>query len=253
MGTTGDLIYHHYAPIYHAAGQATFGQALAAIILAQLPALPQRVLDLACGTGAATLTFAAAGASVVGIDRSPAMLAIARDQAAQRGLDVTWIEADIRHLAPVPPLHPASFDLITCLFDSLNYLTDDDDLATVCRLAGRLLRRGGQFIFDLNTLATFATWRETDQVVFDGRDLLLINRLDFDHEQQRASGRIVWFQRCGTRWYRGEETHIERPWPDEQIVAACQAGGLRLVARLNPNWTPADADAPRVVYVARAE
>jgi len=249
LPATETMNYRAYAPIYHAAGQATFGATLASTILEHLP-LPQRVLDLACGTGAAALVFAARGAVVVGVDLSPDMLRIAQEQAVQRGLDVAWIEADIRALPPDPRLAPASFDLITCLFDSLNQLLDDTDLTAVCRTVGTLLRPGGYFIFDLNTPAGLRTWHEYDQVTFDGRDLLVINRLTFDPVQQRAYGRIIWFRREGQRWWRGEETHCERPWEETDIAAALKAGGLVLTARLTPQWTPATIDDPRVVYVA---
>lgn len=241
--------YRAYASIYHAAGQATFGATLAHTILDHLPR-SQRVLDLACGTGAAALVFAAGGAIVVGVDRSPDMLRIAQNQAMQRGLAVEWIEADIRSLPSDSRLAPASFDLCTCLFDSLNQLLDDTDLATVCRQAGTLLRPGGHFIFDLNTPAGLRSWQEYDQVTFDGRDLIVINRLTFDPAQQRAYGRIVWFRREGQRWWRGEETHCERPWEEGEIAAALDAGGLVLVDRLTPQWLPATTDEPRIVYVA---
>jgi SAM-dependent methyltransferase len=244
------MIYLDYAPIYHAAGQAAFGTALAHIILAHQPTRPRRVLDLACGTGAAALVFAAAGATVVGVDASAAMLAIARDQAHQRGLTVEWIEADIRALPDDPRLQPGSFDLCTCLFDSLNHLTEDGDLANVCRSVGKLLRPGGQFIFDLNTLASFKTWHEYDQVIFDSPHLLVVNRLHFDHCQQRAYGRFVWFRREGERWWRGEETHCERAWSDDEIVAALTAGEMQLKACRTPQWTATTVDEPRVVYVA---
>ncbi|WP_298815985.1 class I SAM-dependent DNA methyltransferase [Chloroflexus sp.] len=245
-----DLTYQAYAPIYHAAGQATFGANLARLILARQPQPPRWVLDLACGTGAAALVFAAAGANVVGVDRSPAMLTIAGEQAAQRGLAITWITADIRSLPSTPLLQPGRFDLCTCLFDSLNQLTSDHDLAAVCQTVGKLLRPGGQFIFDLNTLAGFTAWHEYDQVIFDGRDLLVVNRLHFDHSRQRAYGRFVWFQRQGNRWWRGEETHCERPWSEEEIAAALTANRLRLIARLTPEGEAAASDAPRIVYVA---
>ena len=58
-----------------------FGEALAAWALgwlAERAATPSRVLDLACGTGAATLRFAAAGCAAFGLDRSAAMLAASR-------------------------------------------------------------------------------------------------------------------------------------------------------------------------------
>ncbi len=247
---TGDLTYHAYAPVYHATGQAAFGAGLAQRILAHQQQTPRAVLDLACGTGAAALIFAAAGADVVGVDRSPAMLAIAQEQAAQRGLAITWITADIRALpSDDPRLPPAHFDLCTCLFDSLNQLTGDNDLTLVCQTVSSLLRPGGQFIFDLNTLAGFTTWNEYDQVIFDGRDLLVVNRLHFDHNCQRAYGRFVWFQRRGERWWRGEETHYERPWSEDDIATALSISGLTLVARLTPDWHEASSTAPRIVYI----
>ncbi len=258
------MIYHDYAPIYHALGQGAFAEALAERILAALPAPPRRVLDLACGTGAATLALATSGAEVVGVDRSPRMLAIARASALARGLPVTLIEADIRQLPsghgqgqadPDRPasrsLPPAAFDLITCLYDSLNYLTGDHDLELALEGAARLLRPGGRLIFDLNTEHEFASWGAgCDQVVHDADGILVYNRLHYDHEEQLAYARIGWFVREGSRWRRGEEQHVERAWSEVEVGAALGSAGLRLLARYTPDWAPAAAEAPRVVYVA---
>jgi SAM-dependent methyltransferase len=249
-------IYDSYAPIYDAMGQGAFAESLTAHLLRSLPAPPRRALDLACGTGAASLALATAGARVVGVDRSRAMLRIARARARDRGLSVRWVAADIRRLGQAPAardaLRPASFDLITCLYDSLNYLTGPDDLAAACAGVARLLRPGGRFVFDLNTAHEFASWDDTDQVVFDTPDLLVYNRLSYDAERRIARGRIVWFVREIERWWRDEETHAERAWGDDEVVAALGAAGLRVTARRTPTWEDAPADARRVVYEAHA-
>ncbi len=245
-------LYRGYAPIYDAIGQGAFAQGLVGRVLAALPEPPARALDLACGTGAATLALAAAGAETVGVDRSPEMLAIARARA--QALPITFIEADIRYLpigAPSAyPLHPASFDLITCLYDSLNYLTGDGELAQTLAGAAQLLAPGGRLIFDLNTEHEFAAWDDVDQVVYDEGGILVYNRLSYDGSARLAHGRIVWFVREGERWWRGEETHAERAWRDEEVVAALAAAGLTLIARRTPDWQLAPPDAPRVVYEA---
>src|SRR5262245_10977460 len=91
-------IYDSYAPVYDAIGQAHFGERMAGWALGWLAASgaqPARVLDLACGTGAAALAFARAGSQVVGVDLSPAMLAIARARARDAGYDIAFIEGDI--------------------------------------------------------------------------------------------------------------------------------------------------------------
>ncbi|MGQ9927404.1 MAG: class I SAM-dependent methyltransferase [Chloroflexaceae bacterium] len=242
-------IYAGYAPIYDAIGQGAFAEALARRLLAALPAPPERVLDLACGTGAATLVFAAHGAATVGVDRSAAMLAIARARACD--LPITWLAADIRRLPVGQLLAPASFDLITCLYDSLNYLTATSDLALAIGNAAHLLRPGGRLIFDLNTEHEFATWGEgLDQVVYDADGLLVYHRLAYDATARLAYGRVVWFVWKDGRWRRGQEQHVERAWSDAEVLDALAGAGLRLIARRAPSWEPAPADAPRVVYEA---
>lgn len=69
-----------------------------------------RVIDLATGTGAQARAFAARGASVVGIDLSPRMLAIARRR--RRGAAIRYIEAD----ATSVPERDASFDVASISF-----------------------------------------------------------------------------------------------------------------------------------------
>lgn len=244
------MIYTDYAPIYDAIGQGAFAEELLARILAALPEPPRRALDLACGTGAASLALAAAGAEVVGVDRSPQMLAIARARARDRGLPVTFVEADLRRLTPALG-HQGPFDLITCLYDSLNYLTGDGELAAALAGAAPLLRPGGRIVFDLNTEQEFLSWDEGDQVVHDSDGILVYNRLSYEPDARLARGKIVWFVRGeGERWWRGEEQHIERAWSEPEVLAALADAGLRLLARRTPAWEPALPDAPRVVYEA---
>src|SRR5262245_14439743 len=146
-------MYEAYAPIYDAIGQGRFSARMAAWALAWLAERgksPARVLDLACGTGEAALVFATAGCDVAGLDQSAAMLEIARGKTRGVGYDIAFIQADIRELPTEDErpktndertqddalssfvLRPSSFDLVTCFYDSLNYLIDDGDLDLVC-------------------------------------------------------------------------------------------------------------------------
>jgi SAM-dependent methyltransferase len=265
-------MYDAYAPIYDAIGQGQFSAKMAERALAWLAdrgERPTRVLDMACGTGAAALVFAAAGCRAVGVDRSSAMLGIARGRARGAGADVTFVEGDIRLLEPrrgirrvnqepESDLHSSRFsvlgswyDLVTCFYDSLNYLTGDGDLGRVFTGVARALAPGGRLLFDINTAAEFATWDDRDVVTYDGSGILVYNRLSYDPAARLATGRIAWFVREIDRWWRGEETHVERAWSDADVQNALEQAGLSLEARLDPHWQPATQDATRVVYVAR--
>jgi demethylmenaquinone methyltransferase / 2-methoxy-6-polyprenyl-1,4-benzoquinol methylase len=96
------------------------------------------VLDVATGTGAVALELVRRhGCSVVGIDRSPEMLAVARRRVAARGLD-TRIELH-EGRAEALPFPDASFDALTVTY-LLRYV--DDPAATINELT-RVVRPGG--------------------------------------------------------------------------------------------------------------
>jgi len=56
------------------------------------------VLELACGPGRHALEFARRGYRVTGVDRTARYLETAREKAGEEGLDVEWVEADMRTL-----------------------------------------------------------------------------------------------------------------------------------------------------------
>ncbi len=91
-----------------------------------------RVLDAACGTGDLAVIAAAAGADVIGLDFSAAMLERARRKAP--ALD--WVQGDLLAL----PFEDASFDAATVGFGIRNV----SDLARGIEELRRVLRPGGR-------------------------------------------------------------------------------------------------------------
>src|SRR6185436_1642041 len=97
-----------------------------------------RVLDVATGTGAVALELVRQhGCSVVGVDRSAEMLAVARARVAAQGLDSRIELSEGR--AEALPFATASFDALTVTY-LLRYV--DDPAATLRELA-RVVRPGG--------------------------------------------------------------------------------------------------------------
>ncbi|MGD1011615.1 MAG: class I SAM-dependent methyltransferase [Acidimicrobiales bacterium] len=73
---------------------------------------PGRALDIACGEGRNSLWLASRGWRVTGIDFSAVGLAKARQMAAARQVEVTFIEADVLDWEPPE----ASFDLVVLFY-----------------------------------------------------------------------------------------------------------------------------------------
>jgi SAM-dependent methyltransferase len=126
-----------------------------------------RVLDIGCGTGKTTreAARAATAGSVLGVDLSSAMLAVARQRAADAGLDnVRFEQAD----AQIHPLAPEAFDVA---IGSTSIMFFGDRVAGLANI-GRALRPGARLV--QLTWQPFAhqEWiREFSTALAAGRDL----------------------------------------------------------------------------------
>lgn len=99
----------------------------------------KRLLCLASGGGRQSAMYAAAGAVVTVVDISPEMLALDRQVAAERGLQIRAIEASMDNLAA---LAPASFEIVVQPVSTC-YVAD---VLAVYREVARVLTPGGLYI-----------------------------------------------------------------------------------------------------------
>lgn len=76
----------------------------------------QEVLDVAAGTGNATVEAARRGAKVIASDLTPAMLELGAKRTAEEGLDVGWIEADAQDLPFEDDLFDATISTFGAMF-----------------------------------------------------------------------------------------------------------------------------------------
>jgi len=105
----------------------------------------ERVLDLACGSGRHSLELRRRGFSVVGADISPELLEIARKEASEQGLEVDFIEADLRELDL-----DAEFDIVLSLNDgAIGYFETEAENLRSFGVVARALKPGGRHLAQL--------------------------------------------------------------------------------------------------------
>jgi SAM-dependent methyltransferase len=95
------------------------------------------VLDVAAGTGNASIPAAQAGATVTASDLTPELLAAGRDRPEARGLGIEWVEADAEHL----PFEDESFDVVMSSIGAMfapHHQEVADELVRVCRPGGTI-------------------------------------------------------------------------------------------------------------------
>jgi SAM-dependent methyltransferase len=183
----------------------------------------RRLLDAACGTGKSFLPFLRRGYEVTACDISAQMVAAARAKAPEAELFV----ADIRALGRL-----GSFDLVTCLDDSVNYLVGDGDLeAALASLAVNVAPRG-LLVFDVNTLSTYRTTFACDMTQ-EAPDVFLAWRGGCSADEEPgcvATLAVEAFREVGPRLYERVTSHHEqRHHPRPAVEGALAAAGLETV------------------------
>jgi SAM-dependent methyltransferase len=96
-----------------------------------------RVLDVAAGTGNASIPAALRGASVVASDLTPELLDAGRRRPEADGLDIEWVEADAENL----PFEDGSFDVVMSAIGAMfapHHQVVADELLRVCRPGGTI-------------------------------------------------------------------------------------------------------------------
>jgi SAM-dependent methyltransferase len=102
-----------------------------------------KVLDLCCGPGRHSLELARRGYRVTGVDRTGLYLNRARESARELGLDVEFVEEDMRRF-----LRPGAFDAAINLFTSFGYFENEPENLHVLENIHRSLKPGGAALID---------------------------------------------------------------------------------------------------------
>ena len=199
-----------------------------------------RILDIGCGTGNATAPLVARGMEVVGLDTSRDMLAIARAKLP----GVPFLLGDVRD-APLP----GPITLALSVFDSLNNLLDDGDLERAAAHVRTALVPGGVLAFDVNTRAGLEALWEDDVAEGWAGDVHYRWTHRWDPDARRATV-DAW---CTSPEGTFVETHEERPYDPDELVAALGAAGYRRVeVVVYPDGRPATSASARVWVFAVA-
>ena len=181
---------------------------------------PQLVLDLACGTGRLTSLLAERGYDMIGIDISDAALNIARERVPQETL---LLQQDMMNFELY-----GTVDAIVCCFDSINYITDLQDVKRCFELCKNYLNPGGLLIFDINTPYKFEEILAENTFVYDFEDIFCVWENNYQYEENEFH--LTFFEKSGEKYEKFEETHVQKCYKIKEIEKALKEIGLSLNA-----------------------
>ena len=200
------------------------------------------LIDLCCGFGRITLEMARRGFAANGVDICGAYLESARDDAAYEGLDIEFVQNDVRDFK-----RKNAFDVAVNLYNSFGYFENPEDDLLFLRNACYSLRKGGSLIIDVlgKEIAvrdyTEAEWFERAGFI------VLTESLPVD------SWGSVW-----NRWIllkdgqRIEKVFYQRLYAASELRALLYRAGFSVV-ELYGNWdeSPYDNSAQTLIAVGR--
>ena len=206
-----------------------------------LPARPELVLDLACGTGRMTLELSSRGYDMIGVDGSAEMLARASDALYDMIDSGALSEEDSRPLFLCQDMR--EFELYgtvgaaICCLDSLNYLTGNGELEKCFALVHNYLDPDGLFMFDMNTPYKFKNIYGENAYVYDmaasedaGARFCVWQNF-YDDETKLCDFYLTLFEETAEGKYeRADEEQRERCYSMDEICDALIKTGFELIS-----------------------
>jgi SAM-dependent methyltransferase len=181
------------------------------------PVIPEavRILDLCCGTGNLAQHLASRGYEVVGVDSSPEMLRVARENVPE----ANFLQADAADFALPRPV-----DAAVCLFDSVNHFLEVQHVESAFRSVHTALKPGGSFVFDINTVCAYGkNWDEAACEVQPDHAFFLRGGYD---PRTRIGTTLITMFRLIESWQRSDVEMRQRPWEVGEIEPVLRSAGF---------------------------
>lgn len=232
------------------------------------------VLELGCGTGNMTRLLCSHGYDMIAIDNSEEMLMIARDKAMDETMDILYLLQDMR-----------SFELygtvraVVSICDSMNYITEPEELCQVFRLVNNYLDPGGVFIFDMNTIYKYKELLGSRTIAENREDCSFIwDNYYYEDEQINEYELSIFVKACpedeecagakedgpGGQWtdedmdgsgepfIRYRETHYQRGYSLAEVKALLEQSGMTFIAAYDAfSREPVSENSERMYIIAR--
>ena len=181
------------------------------------------VLDLGCGTGSMTELLAGASYDMIGVDASEEMLELAYEKRAESGHDILYLLQDMREFELYGTVRA-----IVSVCDSLNYITEEEDLLQVFRLVWNYLDPDGVFFFDMNTIYKYKEMLGETTIAENREEGSFIWENYYDPEEQLNQYDLTLYVRDeDDRYVRFEETHIQKAYALERVLELLEMAGLK--------------------------
>lgn len=212
--------YDSFAYFYNRYWTEDVPELLVSVIVAMMgdrvPSMTS-VLDICCGTGNVCNLLSRLGYRVSGLDGSMQMIEYAKGNAP----DVELHISDVRDFEL-----GKQYDIITCMFDSVNHIIDEQDLSQVFHQVNQHLKKGGYFIFDINSLKAAEDTAEFEFSI-SADDHAIITKASYDEDTTLTNYHVTTFFADGDTWQRVDVEVVEKYHDPKMIKKLLKDNGFK--------------------------
>lgn len=198
-----------------------------------------QVLDLACGHGRIASRLAARGCQVTGLDFSAVFLQRARQDAAERGVNVDYVLGDMRDLP-----WRGRFDRVVSWYTAFGYFDDAQNRRVLAQVAAAL-KPGGRFGIELNNYPAL-TRGYLPSAITEHDGVLVIDQYRMDP----LTGRSVVMRRIVRAGQVREIPYFTRLFTFPELRDWLLAAGFSAADGYGEDGAPLTAEHRRMITVA---
>ena len=207
------------------------------------------VLELGCGTGSMTEILAGKGYDMIGADNSEEMLEIAIEKWERSGHDILYLLQDMREFELYGTVRA-----VVSVCDSVNYVTEEEELIEVFRLVNNYLDPKGVFIFDFNTKYKYQNVLG-DRTIAEKRDecSFIWDNYYYEEEEINEYELTLFIQEKENLYRKFEEVHYQRAYTLEQMLRLVKESGLEFVTAYDAFTRKQPTDTSERIYMIARE
>jgi len=202
-------------------------------------------LDLACGTGNVAIRMAKHFKNTYLVDLSEEMLQEAYSKFKKERIKGKVICQDMSELSL-----NHTFDLITCVLDSTNYILEIEDLKDYFKGVYKHLNEDGLFIFDINSFYKLTTILGNNIFSYNTEDVFY--NWENTIEDDIVNMYLTFFVKNGDLYERFEEEHYERAYTENEIEGIIQECGFSIINKYDGyNQKDVNKESERILYILK--
>lgn len=204
---------------------------------------PDSLCELACGTGNMTSRLRARGYEVCGVDVSEDMLRAAADKMGIEGL----ICSDMSHLSL-----KKTYDAFLCMIDGINYCITPKSVLNTFKSVRKYLKDDGVFVFDISSRYKLENVIGNETFIHSEYDVFYSWENTYIEKYNISDMLLNFFVRCGDKYERFEERHIQRGWSEREIKIMLKKAGFGSVDVYDElTFDAPRRDSQRLVFVSK--